>query len=108
MGIGFLEICIIAIFALIFFGPQRLPEVMRELGKFFVHTKRLTNEVKGHFEQIMNEAEAAVDADEKKKAAQKALLKAQPAIPVEAAPVHSEAHVAAPLHQTEQPDKQAT
>lgn len=69
MGIGFLEICIIAISALILFGPQKLPEMMKELGKFFVHAKRLSNDVRGHFESIMNEAEASVDEEEKKRAA---------------------------------------
>ncbi len=89
MGIGFFEICIIALFALIFFGPQRLPEMMREVGKFFVHAKRLSNEVKGHFETIMNDAEAAVIADEKKK---KMEQKQQP-IPIASIPLESEAHV---------------
>lgn len=67
MGIGFLEIIIIAIFVLILFGPQKLPELMREFGKFFVHTKRLSNEVRGHFENIMNEAENSIIAEEGKK-----------------------------------------
>ena len=67
MGIGFLEICIIALFVLILFGPQKVPEIMREFGKFFVHAKRLSNEARGHFETFMNEAESSIIAEEEKK-----------------------------------------
>ncbi len=73
MGVGFIEICIIALFIFIFFGPQRLPEIMREFGKFFVHAKRLSNEVKDHFETILNEAESSIIEDEKRKETQKKL-----------------------------------
>jgi len=87
MGLGFFEICIIALFVLIFFGPQRLPEMMREAGKFFVHVKRLSNEVKGHFETIMNEAEASILAEEEKKRT----IKKLPASP-SSSPPDSEAY----------------
>lgn len=89
MGIGFLEIVIIALFVLIFFGPQRLPEMMKEAGKFFVHAKRLSNEVRGHFETIMNEAEMSVLADEEKKR-EKAKLALNP--PANVAPPLAEPH----------------
>jgi len=90
MGIGFLEICIIALFALIFFGPQKLPEVMKDLGKFFVHAKRLSNEVRGHFETVMNEAEISVLAEEKKKQEQNKVLNTTATV----APPHAEPHQA--------------
>ena len=64
-GIGFFEICIIAIFALVFYGPQKLPELMRQFGKFFVHARRMSNEVKSHFDTVVREAEASLDEDEK-------------------------------------------
>ena len=86
MGIGFFEICIIALFALIFFGPQKLPELMKEAGKFFVHAKRLSNEVKGHVETIMNEAEASIIAEEEKKRPKQPLLPNNPEKPLHAEP----------------------
>lgn len=73
MGVGFIEICIIALFVFIFFGPQKLPEIMRDFGKFFVHAKRLSNEVKDHFETIMNEAESSIIEEEKRKEKQRQL-----------------------------------
>lgn len=88
MGIGIFEICIIALFALIFFGPQRLPEVMKDLGKFFVHAKRLSNEVNGHFESIMNEAEASIAIEEKKALAKQ---KNTPPVPPNTEPHNTEA-----------------
>ena len=86
MGIGFFEICIIAVFALILFGPQKLPELMREAGKFFVHAKRLSNEVKGHVETIMNEAEASIIAEEEKKHGKTNLALKEPMSPPHAEP----------------------
>ena len=64
-GIGFMEICVIAIFALVIFGPQRLPEIMRQAGKFFVHAKRLSNEVKSTFDKVIDEADEAIVQEEK-------------------------------------------
>ena len=57
MGVGFSELCIIAIFALIFIGPQKLPNFMRDLAKFFVQARRISNEVKASFEDVIQEAE---------------------------------------------------
>lgn len=56
-GIGFSELIVIAIVALIFVGPKRLPEVMRQAGKLFVHVRRTANDVKGTFDQVVREAE---------------------------------------------------
>ena len=91
MGIGFFEICIIAIFVLIFFGPSRLPDLMREVGKFLVHAKRLSNEARSQFETLMNEAEASIEAEEKKKQQHRKAALATLPIPV-AQPPHSEPH----------------
>lgn len=66
-GIGFTELVVIAIVALIFVGPKRLPEVMKQAGKLFVHVRRTANDVKGTFDQVVKEAEDEVrkaEADE--------------------------------------------
>ena len=95
MGIGFFEICIIALFVLIFFGPQKLPEMMKEVGKFFIQAKRMSNEVKGHVETIMNEAEMSVLAEEEKtRGKNKPVLNAPP---TSLAPPHAEAYEAPPV-----------
>lgn len=45
-GIGFQELLIIMVVALIVLGPQRLPEVARSLGKFYREIKGSVDEVK--------------------------------------------------------------
>ena len=60
-GVGFLEICIIAIFALIFIGPKKLPELMREIGKFLIQAKRMSNEVKSSLDEVLKEADEPHD-----------------------------------------------
>ena len=54
-GIGFLELCIICVAALVLVGPQKLPHVMRELGKFLVQMRRMTNEVKHSVQEATQE-----------------------------------------------------
>lgn len=56
-GIGFLEICLIAVVALVLIGPQKLPQLMVELGKFFVQIRRMSNEVKSSMDQVVKEAD---------------------------------------------------
>ena len=56
-GIGFPELIVICIVALVFIGPQKLPELLRQGGKLFVQLRRTANEVKSSFEQVVHEAE---------------------------------------------------
>jgi sec-independent protein translocase protein TatB len=63
-GIGFSELIVIAIVALIFVGPKRLPEVMKQAGKLFVHVRRTANDVKGTFDQVVREAEEDIRRQE--------------------------------------------
>lgn len=51
MGIG--EILIIAIIAIIFLGPEKLPDAMVKGAKFFKSFKNSINDVKSSFEQEM-------------------------------------------------------
>ena len=51
MGIG--EILLIAIIAIIFLGPEKLPEAMVKGAKFFKSFKNSINDVKSSFEQEM-------------------------------------------------------
>lgn len=56
-GIGFFELLIIAVVAVVFVGPKKLPEVMRQAGKFFVQMRRTANDVRSTFDQVIREAE---------------------------------------------------
>ena len=81
-GIGFFELLVIAVFALVFVGPKKLPEVMRQAGKFFVHMRRTANDVRSTFDQVVREAEDEIRREEAEHV--KALLTGtpKPAAPV--------------------------
>ncbi|AFL68800.1 Sec-independent protein translocase protein TatB [Sulfurospirillum barnesii] len=52
-GLGFSEILIIAIIAILFLGPEKLPDAMVKGAKFFKSFKNSINDVKSTFEQEM-------------------------------------------------------
>ena len=53
-GMGFTEILFIAVVAIIFLGPDKLPEAMIQIAKFFNNLKKTVNEAKSTFEQEVN------------------------------------------------------
>jgi len=55
-GIGGWEIGIIAVAALLIFGPGRLPEVMGQAGKLVRDFRRMSAELTGEFEKTIAEA----------------------------------------------------
>ena len=66
-GIGIFELLIIAVVALIFVGPKRLPELMRQGGKLFVQLRRTTNDVKSQFDGVIQQAEEEIRKVEREK-----------------------------------------
>ena len=56
-GLGFFEIVIIAVAALLLVGPKKLPDLMRQAGKLFVQVRRTTNDVRSTIDQVIKEAE---------------------------------------------------
>lgn len=56
-GIGIGELLLIAIVALVLVGPKKLPDLMRQGGKFFVQLRRTANDVKATFDDVIREAE---------------------------------------------------
>jgi len=75
-GMSFFELIIIAIVALIFVGPQRLPDVMKQAGRLFVHARRTANDVKSTFDQVVRQAEEEIRREEAE--AMRALLQPKP------------------------------
>lgn len=51
MGMGMQEIVIIAIVALIIFGPERLPEMAGQAGKLLRDARKMTSDLQGEFER---------------------------------------------------------
>jgi sec-independent protein translocase protein TatA len=63
-SIGMPELIIIFVIALIIFGPRKLPELGRSLGKSLAEFKRASNELKSTLEEEirMEEQQQRVDA----------------------------------------------
>jgi len=53
-GMGFAEILIIAIIAILFLGPDKLPETMVEIAKFFRNIKKTVVSAKASLEEELH------------------------------------------------------
>ncbi len=53
-GMGFTEILFVAVIAILFLGPDKLPSAMVEVAKFFRSTKKTIMTVKDSLEEEMN------------------------------------------------------
>ncbi len=56
-GIGGLEYLIIAVVALIVVGPERLPAMLRQLGKWVAQMRRMANEFRSSFDEMARQSE---------------------------------------------------
>lgn len=52
-SLGPLEILVVGVLALIVFGPERLPEIARTLGRTLNELRRMASEVRTEFEDGM-------------------------------------------------------
>jgi sec-independent protein translocase protein TatB len=50
LGLGFGEVVIVLVLALVLLGPKRLPDVAKQLGKAMREFRRATEDLKGQFE----------------------------------------------------------
>ncbi len=57
-GIGFQEMLIILVVVLIFFGPKRLPDLAKSLGKGIAEFKKASDEVRKGIDEAVREAES--------------------------------------------------
>lgn len=83
-SIGMPELIIIFVIALIIFGPRKLPELGRSLGKSLAEFKRASNELRSTLE------------DEIRLEEQRDASKAVPSVP-SAPPAQTVAHVVEPV-----------
>src|SRR6478672_9371805 len=79
-SIGMPELIIIFVIALIIFGPRKLPELGRSLGKSLAEFKRASNELKSTLEE-----EIRIEEQQQKTEAAKPAVQAPAAVPQEPA-----------------------
>jgi TatA/E family protein of Tat protein translocase len=60
-GIGFQEMLIILVVVLIFFGPKRLPDLAKSLGKGIAEFRKASDEVRKGIEDAVKEESASAD-----------------------------------------------
>jgi len=82
-SIGMPELIIIFVIALIIFGPRKLPELGRSLGKSLSEFKRASNELKSTLEEEirLDEQRATRDASRAATAAATPASPAEPPVP---------------------------
>jgi sec-independent protein translocase protein TatB len=61
-GMGFSELLIIAVIAILFLGPDKLPSTMVEIAKFFRSVKNTVGSVKQSIEEEMHVADIKQEA----------------------------------------------
>lgn len=66
-GMGFSEIMIVAVIAVLFLGPDKLPSTMVQIAKFFKSFKSSINDAKSSFEQEIKIQELKEETLEYKK-----------------------------------------
>ena len=57
MTLGFPEMFFIVLLALMLFGPKKMPEIARTLGKFMAEFKKASNQFQGQFQEEIRKLE---------------------------------------------------
>jgi sec-independent protein translocase protein TatA len=88
-SIGMPELIIIFVIALIIFGPRKLPELGRSLGKSIAEFKKASNELKSTLEEEIRLEETRSNLEASRAAAQQTASTTVPHVE-EAVPVRSD------------------
>ena len=57
MNLGFAEMFFLVVLALLLFGPRRLPEIARQMGKFMAEFKKASSEFQGQIHEEIRKLE---------------------------------------------------
>ena len=79
-GMGFTEILIIAVIAIMFLGPEKLPDALVQIAKFFKSFKSSVNEVKESISHEMQLQQLKDEAQEYQKKLNKSLKEIETSI----------------------------
>jgi sec-independent protein translocase protein TatA len=96
-SIGMPELIIIFVIALIIFGPRKLPELGRSLGKSLAEFKKASNELKSTLEEEIRLEEQRTAIEERKAAEEKRTAQSVTAPPANPTPLATEHHESEPV-----------
>ena len=65
MELGFTEIMFLLVFFLLLFGPDKLPEIARTLGKYYAELNRYRKSLEEEFKKGLLEGELEASKEEK-------------------------------------------
>ena len=88
-SLGFENSLILMVLALVVFGPRRLPEIGRRIGKIMYEVRKASNDFKFQMEEELRNAEES-DRRKKEEERLKALSLAAPAVPETASATSAE------------------
>ena len=66
MSLGFWEIVLIVIVILVLFGPKRIPELARALGRANYEFKKAKSDIEAEGKELIENSEKAAEAEDKK------------------------------------------
>jgi len=89
-GLGFPELLLIFVIALVVFGPKKLPEMGRSIGRALAEFKKASEEFQESIKAEMKEVEKASPLEELKKIGQDATDAAKQASAPETAPTEQD------------------
>lgn len=62
-----MELLVVAVFAVVFVGPQKLPTFFKQAGRFFVQVRRYSSDMRGQINMVLREAEDEIRMEEVKR-----------------------------------------
>ncbi len=66
MSLGFWEIVLIVVVVLVLFGPKRIPELARAIGRANYEYKKAKNDIEAESKELIENSEKAAEAQDKK------------------------------------------
>jgi len=66
MSLGFWEIVLIVIVVLVLFGPKRIPELARAVGRANYEYKKAKSDIEAESKELIESSEKAAEAEDKK------------------------------------------
>jgi|SRR4029078_1632802 len=97
MSLGWGEMALIFLIALLVFGPKKLPEIGRTLGKGLREFRKATDDLKANWEEHLREAETPVHEVKQSLQEARADVEASLTLPEETHPLPEES-IAPPEH----------